>query len=66
MKNDHDQHYSDLLHGLLTPAQELSWQEAENNPSGNNTFIIRTDPNRMSQKRNEVKRRYDKRRNHGK
>ena len=63
MKNDDDKYYTDLRNLLMTEDQKKTWQEAENNPSGKETAIIRTDPSQMSKTRNIVKRRYDHRRN---
>ena len=58
-----DQHYQNLRESLMTDEQKAIWQEAEDNPQGSKTVIIRTDPNQMCKNRNIVKRRYDHRRN---
>ena len=63
MKNDDDQYYADLRNLLLNDEQKKIWQEADDNPQGSKTVIIRTDPNQMCKNRNIVKRRYDHRRN---
>jgi len=54
--------YREILESKLTETQKQRLEEVNKNPDGNATVIIRSDPNRMTQRRNEVKRKYDKRR----
>jgi hypothetical protein len=48
----------------LTDEQKEKLAEIEKKTEGSKTVIIRTDPNRMTQKRNQVKRRYDNKRDY--